>query len=126
MHHQVNWDGERKQQNKTHLMLGNIGSEGRVAGSLLLFLVEVACQLVWLHVFLFLSCLCMSAGFQLICSHFLFTHSDLRGAVRVCMGARERGRVAANSPLALRPVPVSSATVRARDCVFSGVGSFLH
>ena len=56
MHHQVNWDGERKQQNKTHLMLGNIGSEGRVAGSLLLFLVEVACQLVWLHVFVFMSC----------------------------------------------------------------------
>ena len=37
-------------------MLGNIGSEGRVAGSLLLFLVEVACQLVWLHVFVFMSC----------------------------------------------------------------------
>ena len=71
----------------------------------------VACVLFSCHV-----CLCQQDSVTLFI--FSFIHSDLRGSVCACMGARERGRVAANSPLALRPVPVSSATVRARDCGF--------
>ena len=51
--------------------------------------------------------------FQSICFPF---HCITAGSQR-CMGARARGRVAFSSPLALQPVPVSSACLQ-RDCSF--------
>ena len=66
-------------------MLGNIGSEGRVAGSLLLFCI--------------VSFLCISTLISGQFVHISFYSLRSSAALYVPAGARERGRVAANSPL---------------------------
>ena len=68
---------------------------------------------------LFLVCFSNSVGFLNRSTYFDFDF-DYRAAR--CMGARERGRVAASSPVVLCPVPVAPVRVTLRDCTFFCAG----
>ena len=76
------------------------------------FLVEVACQLFQLHVVLV-----SDVSFHASEQHFSVFSLHHAGS-RSCMGARDRGRVAFSSPLALQPVTVCTEIRRWRDCSF--------